>query len=119
MSTKRWRKVKVQQRHTIAIEKANIILMYHYAETLESISIEFARNLKIYIEATKYLERVHIPLKWQKYFLFSASQRKQNLAVEFPDQPATISEGAVWRSVSSRPWIFVRLWEIWGLKNIF
>lgn len=92
MSTKRWRKVKVQQRHTIAIEKANIILMYHYAETLESISIEFARNLKIYIEATKYLERVHIPLK---YFLFSASQRKQNLAVEFPDQPATISEGAV------------------------
>lgn len=92
MSTKRWRKVKVQQRHTIAIEKANIILMYHYAETLESISIEFARNLKIYIEATKYLERVHIPLK---YFLFSASQRKQNLAVEFPDQPVTISEGAV------------------------
>lgn len=99
MSTKRWRKVKVQQRRTIAIEKANIILMYHYAETLESISIEFARNLKIYIEATKYLERVHIPLKSQKYFLFSASQRKQNLAVEFPDQPSLpslkeLSEGA-------------------------
>lgn len=112
MSTKRWRKVKVQQLHTIAIGKANIILMHHHAETLESTSIEFGRNLKIYIEATKYLERVHIPLKSQKYFLFSASQRKQNLAVEFLDQPATISEGAVRRSVSSRLWIFVHLWEI-------
>lgn len=98
MSTKRWRKVKVQQLHTIAIEEVNIILMYHHGETLQSISIEFGRNLEIYIEATKYLERVYIGLKSRKYFLFSASQPKQNLVVEFPDQPATISEGAVRRS---------------------